>query len=308
MELNELRIFLAVAREGSVTRAAERLNYVQSNVTARIRQLEEQLDTSLFQRRNRGMHLTASGELLREYAEKIVNLAVEAEQAVREQTDSGGRLVIGSMETTAAVRLPDLLARYHQLYPEVELNLHTGTSEESITRLLDYQLDGAFVGCKVSHSDLVAEKAFDEELAMIAAPSGSGMEQSGNRTILVFHSGCAYRSRLEGWLQQTGQVPYRVMEFGSAEAIIGCVAAGMGISFLPRSVVDLPRYSGAVVCRPLPAEVGTAVTWFVRRKSGRERSAMKNFRDLIADSGGISSDKRQAKKPKQMQESESGRK
>lgn len=304
MELNELRIFLAVAREGSVTRAAERLHYVQSNVTARIRQLEEQLDTSLFQRRNRGMHLTASGELLREYAEKIVNLAVEAEQAVREQTGAGGRLAIGSMETTAAVRLPELLARYHRLYPEVELNLHTGTSEENITRLLDYQLDGAFVGCEVSHPDLVVDKAFDEELVMVAAPARSGTAQGGNRTILVFRSGCAYRSRLEGWLKQTGQVPYRVMEFGSIEAIIGCVAAGMGISFLPRSVVDLPRYSGAAECQPLPAEVGTAVTWFVRRKSGRERSAMKNFRNLITlDSGGISPGTRQVKQPKRVQES-----
>jgi DNA-binding transcriptional LysR family regulator len=210
---------------------------------------------------------------------------VEAEQAVREQTGAGGRLAIGSMETTAAVRLPELLARYHRLYPEVELNLHTGTSEENITRLLDCQLDGAFVGCDVSHADLVAEKAFEEELTMIAAP---GTTQNGNRTILVFRAGCAYRSRLEGWLKQTGQVPNRVMELGSIEAIIGCVAAGMGISFLPRSVVDLPRYSGAVECRPLPAEVGRAVTWFVRRKCARERRAMKNFRDLIAlDSGGI---------------------
>ncbi len=281
MELNELRMFMAVAREGSVTRAAEKMYCVQSNVTARIRQLEEQLGTSLFHRRNRGMHLTASGELLLEYAEKIINLTVEAEQAVREQDGQRARLAIGSMETTAAVRLPELLARYHRHYPGVELSLQTCTSEEGITRLLDYQLDGAFVGCEVSHEDLVAEKAFDEELAMVVAPE-VGVGQNGTTTILVFRSGCAYRSRLEDWLKQAGQVPYRVMELGSIEAILGCVAAGMGISFLPRSVVDLSRFSGAVECRALPPDVGTVVTWFVRRKSARERSAMKNFRDLIS--------------------------
>lgn len=281
MELNELRIFLAVAREGSVTRAAEQLHYVQSNVTARIRQLEDGLGTPLFQRRNRGMYLTASGELLREYAEKIVNLSVEAERAVREQGGAGGRLVIGSMETTAAVRLPELLARYHRLCPEVELNLLTGTSEEQIAGVLDYQLDGAFVGFAVSHPELVADKTFDEELVMVCPPAESGLLRNDSRTILVFRSGCAYRSRLEGWLKQTGQVPYRVMEFGSIEVIIGCVAAGMGISFLPRSVVDLPRYSGTVECRTLPAEVGASVTWFVRRKVERERSAMKRFRELL---------------------------
>lgn len=281
MELNELRIFLAVAREGSVTRAAEQLHYVQSNVTTRIRQLEEQLGTSLFQRRNRGMFLTAAGELLLEYADKIVNLAVEAEQALREQGGAGGRLVIGSMETTAAVRLPELLASYHRLCPEVELNLLTGTSEENITRLLDHQLDGAFVGFAVSHPELVADKAFDEELVMVCTPAESGLMLNDTRTILVFRSGCAYRAQLERWLKQRGQLPYRVMEFGSIEAIIGCVAAGMGISFLPRSVVDLPRYSGAVECRTLPPEVGAAVTWFVRRKEMRERSAMKRFRELL---------------------------
>lgn len=284
---------MAVAREGSVTRAAETMHCVQSNVTARIRQLEEQLGTSLFQRRNRGMHLTASGALLLEYAEKIVNLVLEAEQAIREQDGRGAKLSIGSMETTAAVRLPELLARYHRLHTEVELSLHTGTSEENITRLLDYQLDGAFVSCEVSHEGLVAEKAFDEELTMVVAPGGEGILQSGTTTILVFRSGCAYRARLEGWLRQTGQVPYRVMELGSIEAIIGCVAAGMGISFLPRSVVDLPRYSDSVECRALPPEVGTVVTWFVRRKSGRERNAMKNFRRLLAlNSDGTSTDTR----------------
>ncbi|MDD2899884.1 MAG: LysR family transcriptional regulator [Desulfuromonadaceae bacterium] len=293
MELNELRMFIAVAREESVTRAAETMHCVQSNVTARIRQLEEQLGTSLFQRRNRGMHLTASGDLLLEYAEKIINLVSEAEQAVREQDGRGAKLSIGSMETTAAVRLPELLFRYHQLYSEVELSLHIGTSEESITRLLDYQLDGAFVGCEVSHGDLVAEKAFDEELTMVVPRGGEEILQSGTTTILVFRSGCAYRARLEEWLRQTGQVPYRVMELGSTEAIIGCVAAGMGISFLPRSVVDLPRYSGTIDCRTLPPEVSTVVTWFVRRKSGRERSAMKNFFKLISPvPGGTGTDTR----------------
>lgn len=282
MDLNELRIFLAVAREGSVTRAAERLHYVQSNVTARIRQLEEQLGSALFRRRSRGMQLTASGELLRGYAEKIVNLATEAEQALKEQSGGGARLTIGSMETTAAVRLPDLLARFHRLYPEIALTLQTGTSEENIRRVLDYRVDGAFVGGEVSHPALVAEQAFAEELTMITASAAAALPAEGSRTILVFRSGCAYRSRLEGWLQQTGQVPYRVMEFGSVEAIIGCVAAGMGISFLPRSAIDFSRFRGVVVCRPLPPAVATAVTWFVRRKDGPERSAMNSFRELLA--------------------------
>jgi len=280
MELHQLRMLIAVVKEGSVTRAAETMNCVQSNVTARIRQLEEQLGTSLFQRRNRGLHLTAIGELLLGYAEKIVSLAAEAEQAVREQDGQGARLLIGSMESTAAVHLPKLLLEYHQRYPQVELILRTGTSGECITRLLDFQLDGAFVGCEVCHEELVSEKAFVEELTIITAPGGT--QQNGPLNLLAFRSGCAYRAQLEEWLRKTGQIPYNVIELGSTEVIIGCVAAGMGIAILPRSVVDLPRYRGTLECRPLPPEVANVVTWFVRRKDDRERGAMKNFRKMIA--------------------------
>lgn len=284
MELNELRIFLAVTRSGGVTRAAESLNYVQSNVTARIRQLEESLGVPLFYRKNRGMLLTPHGELLRNYAEQIINLAAEAEQAVREQGEAKGRLLIGSMESTAAVRLPEVLARYHQRYPHVDLRLETGTSEEMLDRLLDYQVDGVFVGFQVSHPDLTIEQAFSEELVMVTAQGVDEPVPLETRTILVFRSGCAYRSRLETWLKQSGQLPYRVMEFGSLEAIIGCVAAGMGISFLPHSLISLLHAGSRVSCHPLPPEIGAATTWFVYRNNGRETLAMKRFKELIIQS------------------------
>jgi DNA-binding transcriptional LysR family regulator len=281
MELNELRIFLAVAHAGGVTRAAEQLNYVQSNVTARIRQLEESLGVPLFHRRSRGMLLTSHGEQLRGYAERIVQLALEAEQAVREQGEVGGRLVIGSVESTAAVRLPELLAQYHQLYPQVELCLKTATSEETLQRLLDYQVDGAFVGFQASHPDLTTDKAFDEEVVLVTAQGTSVPEAQLKRTILVSRAGCAYRARLENWLKQSGQVPYRVMEFGSLEAILGCVAAGMGISFMPRSMVALLHYGSMVECHTLPPEIGDSTTWFVYRSNERESAAMRHFRELI---------------------------
>jgi len=121
---------------------------------------------------------------------------------------------------------------------------------------------------------------FDEELTMVVASGGQGHIKSGRMTIPVFRSGCAYRAHLEEWLKRTGQVPYRVMEM-AIEAILGCVAAGMGASFLPRSVVNLPRYAGAIKCLTLPPEVVTVVIWFARRKSGQERIAMENFRDMI---------------------------
>ncbi len=281
MEISDLKIFLAVAKQESISRAAEELHYVQSNVTARIKQLEERLGAALFHRKSKGVTLTASGHLLQDYAERIIRMAREAEEAITEQDEPKGRLLIGTMETTAAVRLPPLLATYHRSCPQVELNLETGPSEESLRRLLDFQVDGALVAGEISHAALVVEKAFEEELVIVAPPEVTSLERIDNLKILVFRAGCTYRAQLEGWLRKTGRLPYQVMEFGSIEGILGCIAAGMGVSFLPRSVVERPQYEENCSLHPLPGDFGHMITWFVRRRNEKPSKAMQAFRDLI---------------------------
>ncbi len=118
MDLAALEIFRAVALEGSVTRAAERLGRVQSNVTTRVQQLEESLGVALFVREARCMVLTPEGQRLQRYAEQLLSLAEEAEQTLRSHRPSG-RLRLGSRESPAAARLPRPLAPYHRQYPEV---------------------------------------------------------------------------------------------------------------------------------------------------------------------------------------------
>lgn len=281
IEISGLKIFLAVAKKGSISKAAEELHYVQSNVTIRIKQLEETLGTALFYRKSRGVSLTGSGYLLRDYAEKIIAMVSEAEKVVSNPETTAGQLIIGSMETTAAIRLPPLLAAYHRSYPQVELNLITGTSEESLTRLLDYQIEGAFVAGIVSHKDLIAEKAYEEELVLAAPTNNDPFSQREGFKVLVFRAGCAYRAHLENWLRTSGRVPYQMMEFGSIEGILGCVAAGMGISFLPRSIVNSSRVQENISIHNLPTEIANMTTWFVRRKNEKQGHNLKLFRELI---------------------------
>lgn len=281
VEISELKIFLAVARQGSISRAAEELYCVQSNVTTRIKQMEERLGTLLFHRKSKGVTLTHSGHLLMNYAERIISLVKEAADAVTNQEEPKGRLSIGSMETTAAVRLPPLLANYHRLYPKVELNLVTGPSDESLKRLLDFQIDGAFVAGEIAHDLLIAEKAFEEELVLVASPDATSLDEVDNLKILVFRAGCSYRAQLEGWLRKTGRLPYQIMEFGSIEGIMGCVAAGMGVSFLPRSVTERPQYQSHCSFHSLPKDVANMVTWFVRRREEMPSKAMEALMDLI---------------------------
>src|SRR4029450_345605 len=125
MDLSDLRIFTAVVREGGVTRAAERLNRVQSNVTTRIRQLEDDLGVALFIREGKRLHLAPAGQVLLDYADRLLVLADEA-PAAGQDPRAGGTFRLGSIESTAAVRLPAPLSEFHRRYPDVVLELRTG--------------------------------------------------------------------------------------------------------------------------------------------------------------------------------------
>lgn len=282
MEIKDLRIFLSVAQNGSISKAAEELHYVQSNVTARIKHLEGLLDTVLFHRKSKGVELTASGYLLLDYAKRIVRLAKEAESIITDQREPRGKLSIGSMETTAAVRLPSLLAAYHRSYPNVELNLVTGPSEASIKRLLDFEVDGALVTGEINQKHLIAEKAYEEELVLVTPLDVVDVGQLSNFTILVFRAGCSYRAQLELWHRNTCKLPYQVMEFGSIEGILGCIAAGMGVSFLPRSVVEKKHIQKNCSLHSISEEFGHMTTWFVRRRNENPSKALQAFRDMIS--------------------------
>src|SRR6185369_6944686 len=155
MELSDIQTFAAVARTGGITRAAEMLNTVQSNVTQRIKALEAEIGTALFERHSRGMSLTGAGRRLLPYAHRMAALSREAVLAARDDGEPKGPLVIGSMETTAAVRLPTLLAEFHRRFPAVRLSLRTATTADLVAGVLDGTLDGAFVAGTIEHVELI---------------------------------------------------------------------------------------------------------------------------------------------------------
>ena len=143
MELAQLEIFKAVGEERSITRAAERLHRVPSNVTTRIKQLEAELGVDLFIREHQRLRLSAIGEQLMGYASRILALTEEAKY-VASCREPHGPFALGSLESTAAVRIPEILARYHKQYPEVTLQLTTRTSGDLITGMLDGDYLAAF--------------------------------------------------------------------------------------------------------------------------------------------------------------------
>ena len=238
MELAELRIFAAVVREGGVTRAAARLHRVQSNVTTRIRQLEDKLGTELFIRDGKRLHLTPSGQLLLGYADRLLALADEARMAIHDPRPRGV-FRLGAMESTAAVRLPEPLNRFSELYPDVVLELRIGNPETLARAILAGELDAAFVAEPVADASFESIAAFVEEPVIVSSADRPLIDRRGGapRCVLVFENGCPHRRRLEQWYARRGEIPERVIELGSYHAMLGCVLAGMGIALLPKSVL-----------------------------------------------------------------------
>ncbi|HFH3880830.1 LysR family transcriptional regulator NmoR [Pseudomonas aeruginosa] len=283
MDLSSLEIFRAVAHEASVTRAAQQLQRAQSNVTTRIRQLEEDLGVELFLRDGKRMSLTERGSEFLAYAEQLLALADEARQSMH-PAEPGGRLRLGSMESTAASRLPALLASYHKACPRVALEVSTGTSRALFDGVRARRLDCALVAAgpgwagELDGSGLRGEPLFREELLMILPaehPPVHDVAEVRLRTLAGFARGCTYRQLAEDSLG----TPLTVQEVGSYHAILACVAAGACVGVLPRSVLQL---LGTPPLRSLPlAEVDT---WLVWRK-GYATAAFERWRGVLGQAG-----------------------
>ncbi|MDF2684812.1 MAG: LysR family transcriptional regulator [Brevibacillus sp.] len=277
VESGDLKIFQAVAREGGITKAAARLGYVQSNVTARIQQLETELNTPLFYRLSRGVALTPAGANLLKYADQIVHLLDEALKSTQYSEQPGGPLRIGSLETTAAVHLPGMMLAYHKLYPQVNLSLITGHTSELVGKVLAYELDGAFVSGSLEHSGLETLRVFEEELVLISEPTPAEMHEVLKKPLLFFGKGCFHRERLEQWLSEENVGPLNIMEFGTIEAIIGGVAAGLGVSLLSHSSVRNWEDAGKVRCFRIPERYRHSVVSFVYQRESFRTSAFEKF-------------------------------
>jgi len=269
MDLLSLEIFRTVVREGGITRAAEQLHRVQSNVTTRIRQLEQSLGVSLFSRNHKRLVLTPAGETLLGYAERLLNLAVEAREAVQPAVPQG-RLRIGSMESTAASRLPLPLARFHQQWPAVQLELSTGPTQTLIDRVRAFTLDAALVAGPLEDPSLTILPLYAEELVLLAPrnhPPISSPDDLQTHTLIAFENGCAYRRHAENWLASgsiPGRRPDRILELGSYHAMLACVAAGAGIALAPRSVLELHNCTESLTIYPI-GPAGQIPTYLIHR-------------------------------------------
>jgi DNA-binding transcriptional LysR family regulator len=285
LDLESLEIFSAVVREGGIVRAAAKLHRVPSNVTTRVKQLERELGVTLFRKQGRTLALSAEGQVLLSYVQRLFNLADEAESQLR-SGHPAGVFRIGALESTAGSRLAPVLSRFHRAYPGVVVELVTGTTGALLDRVANFDLEAAFVSEPFNARGFEAIKAFDEELVLITARTMPRVKQPGElagMTMLAFAAGCSYRRRLEEWLGTAGLAPARTLELASYQAMIACVAAGTGFAAVPRSLLLALRAAKDVAQHELPARIRRSSTHLVWK--GEPSSVLGCFREVLTQRG-----------------------
>lgn len=269
MELRQVETFRAVAEELSFSRAAAKLGYVQSSVSAQVGALEQELGVPLFDRLGRRIALTDAGEVMFAYSGKLLALAEQTREAV---VDAGvgsgevtGSLTVSAPETLLTYRLPKLLALFHERYPKVRLSVRpsaigqlVGSARKAVE---EGRVDVAFVldeplSERGRPADLAVETLIAEDVTVIApvshaltsSPAVVPQDLRGETVLLpeAPESGCAYRGQFERQLGSVGVVPPETMEFQSIEAVKQCVAAGMGVSVLPSVAVSTELKAGTL--------------------------------------------------------------
>jgi DNA-binding transcriptional LysR family regulator len=271
-----------VVREGGIVRAALRLHRVPSNITTRIQQLEASIGVQLFSRERHRLTLSQSGERLLVYADRMLLLSDEAKSVLSGVAPSGV-LRLGALESTTASRLPAILAAYHKAFPDVRVELITGTNDALTGAVIGRRIDAAFVAEAPSDKELAFQRVFRERLVIISATGHAPIRRPRDvdgDSVIAFPDGCYYRRVLQRWLGERRLPSIRVLELASYHAIVACVASGTGIALAPESVLETVQHA-AVTRHALPKVHSHVVTPLVWRASEQSPS-LAALRELVA--------------------------
>jgi DNA-binding transcriptional LysR family regulator len=289
VELRHLTTFQRVARLRSFTAAATDLGYAQSTVTEQIKALESVLGVELLERTNKMVRLTAAGERLLPYAERIAVLTDEARLAVKDEGTTG-TVIVGSVASLATYRLSPIVEFFHHRFPDVRLVVRTSSCPDTEQALRHGELDlGLLMASRTSHLGLESVTLCDEDLVVVAAPdhplagraevTASDLREA---TVLNTEYGCPYRDMFEAALDESGAAKTQVLEFGTIEAIKQVAANGLGLALLPSFAVANELDEGQLVklAWTPPFPMYSQISW---RRGKRLSPALRLFVDQTID-------------------------
>jgi DNA-binding transcriptional LysR family regulator len=244
MDIRQLQHFVAVTEEMHFTRAARRMNIVQSALSASIRALEHELGAALFQRTTRGVRITPEGEALYEKARVVLAAAREAREAVAATRNlERGRLTIGSVQSLPAfLDLPTLLGQFHALYPGIEVRLRQGERQHLVDQVADGRLNLAVLPAIEMPTGLGADVVADEPMVLVC-PEGHPLArrarvsvvQLAGQTFVDFQPGWGTRGQVDRWFAEAGVKRHVAFEVNTLDTLLALVQRNMGLAIAPES-------------------------------------------------------------------------
>lgn len=295
MELRHLRYFVAVAEERHITRAAERLGMQQPPLSQQIHALEAELDTPLFNRKPRGVELTAAGEVLLAHARSILSAVDEASTSVqRTARGEQGRVAVGFTSSAPFHPfVPDMFRRFRERYPRVSLGLEEGGTGDLVEALRDGRLDAAFIRSPISENDgIVAYPMLDEPM-LVAIPAGHRLARGtaplhlaelADEPFVLYRraSGPGLHDAITAACHAAGFSPRTEQEAPRMVATLNLVSAGLGVTIVPESLSDLGR--GQIVYRSLAPRPRLVASIWLTHRPETDSPAAQRFVELVRES------------------------
>ncbi len=288
----QLRVFVEVARQNSVLRAAEVLHLTPPAVSLQIKEIESQVGQRLFDRANRRLTLSTSGEYFLVYARRLLATLKDAEDAMaRFARVESGRLVIG-MVSSAKYFLPRLLAQFHTEHPSIDVRLRLGNREALVALMQANEVDLCVMGRPPVDFASRAEPFAKHPHVLVTAPEHRFAQAESvpaqalaGEPFIVRESESGTRTALQEYLDEHRLKPNFVMEMPSNEAIKQAVMAGMGVSLLSLHTIGLELRSG-LIATPTVEGLPLMRRWNIVNKAARQLSpAAEAFRYFVLGHG-----------------------
>ena len=287
--LHALAIYLAVLDHGAMTVAADAAGISQPAISAQIKVLERYYGTALLRRTGRGVTATATGDVVADYARRVLALVDELGRAVGNlESLATGRLVIGASSTVGEQFLPQHLGRFHAAYPGVALEVRIGNTGEITAAVLGRELDFAFVGRAPQDDDLLTEPVFSDRVVAFVAPGDPLLRDApldptllSGRQYVLRERGSATRDLALQCLKAVDFEPGHVIELGSNEAVKRAVEARLGIGLLSTYSIEAERLAELLVDLPIAGWECTRSFWLIRRRDRALTRAEEAFLALV---------------------------
>jgi len=293
MEIRQLKAFLVIAETQTFTAGARRLNITQAAISMQIRQLEDELGIQLFTRTPRKVIITEAGQVLLERARTILN---EHDGAICQIAEIAGgeygRLRIGTASGMfASNQLPSIIHEIKRLKPKIDLTVNSGTSHELVERIMNGDIDSAFVSLPVDNLNIQTMTLFADELVAIAHPKHHLAHERqmtaavlAQEELILGEQGGNTRRMIDEYFAAAGERPKIIMELARQESINQMVANGLGVGLAGQKQVARDVRDGRLITWALK---GTSIKWelgLARLRGGHFSPIAKEFERLCKES------------------------